>query len=270
MADDLSNIAAYYNQDPQREHDRLDIHQLEWDLTWRYLDRYLPAQGAILEVGAASGRYSVELARRGYQLTAVDLSTALLQACRRNLARADLRGPARLYAADARFLGLAPGVLFEAVLLMGPLYHLIEARDRQAALQQACDHLHPGGLLISAWISRFAVLSDLVKLRPEWIEDWAEVRSVLEFGQRPQHYPRGGFRGYLAHPDEIAPLHEALGLEKMALAAVEPVIAADDESYNRLPASLRDQWLDLLFEVSTQPAILGASRHLLYIGRKKP
>jgi hypothetical protein len=52
------------------------------------------------------------------------------------------------------------------------------------------------------------------------------------------------------------------------LAGVEPGISADDESYNRLEGVQRRLWLDLLDEISTEPSILGASRHLLYVGRK--
>ncbi len=44
MIDDVSDIVTYYASDPAREHDRLERHQLERDLTWRYLDRYLPPQ----------------------------------------------------------------------------------------------------------------------------------------------------------------------------------------------------------------------------------
>lgn len=268
MSDDLSDIRDFYDQDPQREHDRLAVHRLEFDLTWRYLERYLPRQGSLLEIGAASGRYTLALARRGYRVTAVDLSAELIKALERHLQVAGLEPQVRTRVADARDLGVLGSQAFDAVLLMGPLYHLIEQADRQAALRQAFDRLQPGGPLFSAWISRYGVLSDLLADRPQWIEDQAEVRSVLADGQRPPHYPRGGFRGYLAHPDEIIPFHEALGLHTLALAAVEPLIGAGDESYNRLQGRQRELWLELLERVSQEPSIRGASRHLLYIGRK--
>ena len=86
MIDDVSDISAYYDSDPERETRRLDQHQLEHDLTWRYLEKYLPSQGSILEVGAATGRYTLPLAKRGYTLTAVDMSAALLEECRKRLA----------------------------------------------------------------------------------------------------------------------------------------------------------------------------------------
>ena len=57
MIDDLSDIASFSNSDPQREQARLEGHQLEYEPTWRYLDRYLPARGSLLEIGAATGSW---------------------------------------------------------------------------------------------------------------------------------------------------------------------------------------------------------------------
>ncbi|MCC6458735.1 MAG: class I SAM-dependent methyltransferase [Caldilineaceae bacterium] len=268
MRDDVSDIAHFYNTDPAREHLRLDRHQLEYDMTWRYLDRYLPAQGSILEVGAATGRYTLALAKRGYTLTAVDLSAALLEECRNRLAEAGLEGQVRFVVADARDLGGVPQRGFDAVLLMGPLYHLIVEADRKMVVQQAFERLREGGILFSSFLSRFGMMGDLLKNKPDWIEDQAAVRSQLEHGKRPDDSPRGGFRGYAAQVSELAPLHEAIGFETLTVAAVEPVIAADDESYNKLQGKQRQQWLDLFYEMSTERSILGASRHLLYVGKK--
>jgi SAM-dependent methyltransferase len=269
MIDDISDIAAFYDNNLESEHTRLERHPLEYELTWRYLDKYLPAQGSILEIGAATGRYTLELARRGYQVTAVDLSAVESGHCRQRIAQAGLQRQVQLVVADARDLGAVSGRGFDAVLLMGPLYHLVELADRRKALQQAFERLRAGGLIFSAFISRFGIFCDLIKDHPDWIQGQAEVRSILERGRDPHDFPHGGFRGYFAQACEIAPLHEALGCESLVLAGVEPVIAADDESYNRLQGQERQLWLDLLYGVSTEASTIGASRHLLYIGKKK-
>ena len=136
--------------------------------------------------------------------------------------------------ADARDLSTVTERGFDAALLMGPLYHLVMEADRKAALQQVRERLREGGLIFSAFISRYGILCDLIKNVPDWIENQAEVRSVLEKGKDPDDFPRGAFRGYFAKAAEIAPLHEGLGFETLVLAGVEPAIAADDESYNNL------------------------------------
>lgn len=268
MRDDISDIAHHYDAGVEYEDARLDRHQLEFDLTWRYLTHYLPPAGSILEIGAATGRYTLALCQRGYTVTAVDLSAALLERCQERLATAGLDGQAQCIVADARDLGAVPTTDFDAVLLMGPLYHLIYAEDRRHALRQAVDRLRDGGLLFSIFLSRLGVLGDLMKRTPAWIEREGEVRSLLDTGRRPDDAPRGGFRGYFARVAEIAPLHEAFGLQTLVLAGVEPAISADDESYNALPPSQRERWLDLLFAVSADETTVGASRHLLSIGRK--
>lgn len=269
MSDDIGDIAAYYNNDPLREHTRLERHQLEFDLTKRYLEQYLPAQGSILEIGAATGRYTLDLAHRGYSVTAVDLSAGLLEQNKQSIAQAGLDDRVQFVLADARDLNQVTERNFDAVLLMGPLYHLVVAEDRKKVLKEASDRLKVGGLLFSTFISRFGIMGDLIKNMPEWIEDREEVRSILKHGKDPDHQPQEGFRGYFAQVSEIALLHEAMGIETLTLAGVEPAISADDESYNKLEGLQRKLWLDLLYEISTEESILGASRHLLYIGRKK-
>lgn len=268
MTDDISDIADSYDHSVEDEESRLEMHQLEYDLTWRYITRYLPPAGSILEIGAGTGRYTLALCQRGYSVTAVDLSAALLERCQQRLAAADLLRQVQFVVADARDLHEVPTTPFDAVLLMGPLYHLIFEEDRREAIRQATDRLRSGGLLFSTHLSRLGVLGDLMRKMPEWIERGQEVRFLLDRGRRPDDQPRGGFRGYFARVSEIRPLHEALGIQTVVLAGVEPAISADDESYNKLEAPQRDLWLDLLLEVSSDETTVGASRHLLYIGRK--
>jgi SAM-dependent methyltransferase len=268
VRDDVSDITAFYDHGAEAEDVRLEQNQLEYDLTWRYLTRYLPPAGSILEIGAGTGRYTLALCQRGYAVTAVDLSAALLERCKRRLEASGLQEQARYIVADARDLQAVPPMTFDAVLLMGPLYHLVFEEDRRQAVRQAAERLRSGGLLFSTHLSRLGILGDLIRRTPEWIERTEEVRSLLERGRRPDDQPRGGFRGYLARVSEIRPLHEACGLQTIVLAGVEPAISADDASYNQLQSPRREQWLDLLFEVSADETTVGASRHLLYIGRK--
>jgi SAM-dependent methyltransferase len=269
MRDDIGDIAAWYDGSVDTEDARLERHQLEYDLTWRYLTRYLPPAGTVLEIGAATGRYTLALVERGYAVTAVDLSAGLLARCQARLAAAGLDGRTRFVVADARDLRAVPDGAFDAVLLLGPLYHLIYEEDRRAAVRQAAARLRDGGVIVSAHLSRLGVLGDLMKRTPAWIEREEEVRSLLEDGRRPDDAPRGGFRGYFAQVAENAPLHEACGIETVVLAGIEPAISADDDCYNALTPPLRERWLDLLFAVSADETTMGASRHLLYIGRKR-
>src|SRR5262245_29123351 len=131
MTDDISDVADYYNGSVEVEESRLERHQLEHDLTWRYLKRYLPPAGSVAARGGATGRYTLALCKLGYSVTAVDLSAGLLERSRQRLAAEHLDGHVQFVVADARDLGMVPSTAFDAVLLMGPLYHLIFEEDRR-------------------------------------------------------------------------------------------------------------------------------------------
>lgn len=268
MIDDISDIAEFYNNDPAAEHHRLERHQLEFDITRRYLKKYLPPQGTILEIGAATGKYTLELARQGYDITALDISDKLIDKCRDLLHTEGLEQKVKFMVSDARDLGLVTKNDFDAVLMMGPLYHLVYENDRALALREAYARLKKDGLIFSTFISRYGIFGELLKKVPQWIEHSSEVISVLENGRDPADYPKGSFRGYFAKISELAPLHEEVGFKTIVVAGVEPGISAQDEIYNSLEGKRRELWLDLFFETSAEPSTAGASRHLIYIGKK--
>lgn len=264
---DLTEIQRYYAAAPEQEHQRLERHQLEFDLTWKYLEEHLPPCGRILEVGAATGRYTVPLAEKGHALTALDLSPDLLELNRQHLEAAALLEQVQLAQADARDLSAFHSQDYDAVLLMGPLYHLRQESDRIKAIREGLACLKVGGLFVSAWISRLGIFADLIQKMPDWIEQSAEVEHYLQTGCDLEVKP-GGFMGYFATSAEIPLLHEAQGIKTLALAACEPFIGGDDSGYNQLPQPQRQLWLELFYRLSGQAEVYSTSRHLLYLGQK--
>ncbi|MHB8104837.1 MAG: class I SAM-dependent methyltransferase [Dehalococcoidales bacterium] len=268
MADDVSDIRAFYDAAVERENIRLERHQIERDITWRYLDKYLPRRGKILEVGAATGAYTITLAKRGYNLTAVDLSPNSIAACEKRAAKEGLSRNVTCLVADARDLGAVQGVDYDAVLIMGPLYHLVVEEDRQTALKEAYKKLKKGGVIFSTFISRYGIWGDIMKDFPHYIERQKDLQSVMSKGRDADIVWGKSFRGYFATVDEVIPLHERLGFKTLTLAGIEPG-RVRDEVYNELKGQRREQWLDLLFSISTEKSIIGAANHLLYIGVKE-
>jgi SAM-dependent methyltransferase len=269
VIDDTSDIRTLYDQGPEVEQNRLQRHQLELELTRRLLRRYLPKEGRILEVGAGVCAYTVGLLREGYRVTAVDFAAGVLRLARKAIEEAGLSDSVELIEADARDLSAVDGTDYDAVLLMGPLYHLVVEEDRRLALRQARERLRTGGVIFTAHISRYGIMGDLMRNIPHWVENRGEVESILARGRDPDDHPRGGFRGYYAPVEEIGPFHDSEGFEQVCLAAVEPFIGGYDESYNELEGERRALWLDLSERLCTQPSTVGASRHLLYVGTKR-
>ncbi|MGD1118100.1 MAG: class I SAM-dependent methyltransferase [Dehalococcoidales bacterium] len=268
MADDISDISSYYDNHVEMESNRLQRHQQERDITWRYFDKYLPPRGNILEIGSATGAYTIPLAKKGYNITAVDLSPKNVEACQKRVAEAGLENKVKCVCADGRDLSPVKQRNFDVVLLMGPLYHLVEQKDREKAVLEAYRRLKLGGLIFSAFVSRYGIWGNLMTTLPLLIERQEDLRSVMKEG-KDAVVPAGGFRGYFATTREIAPLHEKAGFKTLVLAGVEPANTVADGAYAGLEGERKQQWLDLLFAISTEPSLIGACDHLLYIGAKE-
>ncbi|UCD09425.1 MAG: class I SAM-dependent methyltransferase [Dehalococcoidales bacterium] len=270
MIDDVSDIRSFYDRNVENEHGRLERHPVERDVTWRFLDKYLPSSGKILDIGAATGAYTIPLARKGYSVTAMDFAPNLMQRCTDRIRELGLRNRVTCLVADARDLSQVTDNDFDAVLLMGPMYHLVDEEDRNTALKEAHQRMKPGGIIFSAFISRYGFWSDIMRTIPHYIENTEDVRSILEGGkdlEKPSWGP-GGFRGYFATVPEIYSLHEQKGFQTIAVAGVEPAGIAADEQYKKLTDIQRELWLDLMVEISTKSSLAGASCHILYVGKK--
>ncbi|HEU5430890.1 MAG TPA: class I SAM-dependent methyltransferase, partial [Thermomicrobiales bacterium] len=165
-------ISAHYAEG--REQDRLldGGDHLELVRTRELLTRFLPSPPAdVLDVGGGAGVYSSWLARLGYRVLLVDpmpLHVAQAQAA----AAAQPDAPFAATLGDARALA-QPDASADAVLLLGPLYHLIERADRVQALREARRVARPDGVVIAAAISRFASLLD--GMQAGWLDDPAFI-----------------------------------------------------------------------------------------------
>jgi ubiquinone/menaquinone biosynthesis C-methylase UbiE len=127
--------------------------RLELARTLELLERYLPPPpAAVLDVGGGPGVYASRLARDGYRVTLIDvLPLHVEQAAALSADQPD--APFATSVGDARQLE-ANHESADAVLLLGPLYHLTEREHRLRALREARRVLRVGGVVIGAAISR--------------------------------------------------------------------------------------------------------------------
>jgi SAM-dependent methyltransferase len=257
-------IRDYYERGVELERLAQGYSRIEFVRTKELLARFLPDPPAdVLDVGGGPGAYADWLYELGYRVRLVDASPLHVTQARELAA-----GRFEAVEGDARRLGEEPDS-YDAVLLLGPLYHLTEGEDRLAALSEARRVLRAGGLVAAAAISRFASLLD--GLYAGYLSDprfWPIVEQDLADGQHrsPPVEPPAFTTAYFHRPEELGAEVRDAGFELEGLFGVEGpgwllVDRWDDEQG-------RENILRVARALEAEPTAVGTSAHLLAIGRK--
>jgi ubiquinone/menaquinone biosynthesis C-methylase UbiE len=265
-----AEIVAYYEQGMER--DRLDAGTgvLEFIRTQALLERYLPAPPAVIaDIGGGPGRYARWLTERGYTVHLIDPVPLHIEQARTPSDRGVTIASAEV--GDARALQLSDASV-DSALLLGPLYHLVDSTDRIRALAEGRRVVRSGGVVIAAAISRFASMLD--GIRGEYLEDPRFAALAARDLRDGQHRnPTGHLAyfttAYLHPPEELREECMAAGLIHEATLAVEgPGWLLSDLDARLADEHRRALLLSALTALEAQPALLGASAHLLVVARR--
>ena len=266
-------IADYYERAPEESRLEHGAFQLEQARTRELIERHAPpAPAEVLDVGGAAGAYALWLAERGYAVHLLDAAPRLVDEARRR-AEGAARGLASCRVADARALP-ATDESVALVLLLGPLYHLVDAADRRRALREATRVLRPGGVLIAAGISRWA--SALDGLARDLLADARFARIVerdIRDGQHRNPTDRLDYftTAYFHRPDELRDEVQGTGLTVEGPYGIEgPGWILPDLAERWNDPERRVSLLHIARSLEAEPAVLGCSAHLLVVGRKQP
>jgi SAM-dependent methyltransferase len=175
----------------------------------------------------------------------------------------------RVERASATNLDCFQDIAFGAVLMLGPLYHLLTPDERVRAVGEAERVLKPSGILFASGINRLAYLRDLFRESPEKILARRDfIGQFLRDGNlSPEIAPPIG-HAHLTTVDEFRELF-AGAFKELALVGVEAFSSPWQVKLNELSEAQAEAWLDLIERAETlMPDALGMADHFLYVGEK--
>ena len=261
-------IMAYYEHGLERDRLASGGGRIEFLRIRELLARWLPAAPAtLLDVGGGAGAYAIPLAAAGYQVHLVD--PVPLHVEQAAAAARDAGTPlASASAGDARNLRAADGSA-DAVLLLGPLYHLTSRPDRITALREAGRVLRPGGIVVAKALSRFyPVFEEIAAGRPAapgWLDRTARFLADGQY-RNPDGDPARFTTSYFHRPGELAGEIADAGLEARELVAASGSVKLLPGLSGLLDVPEgRDQVLSALRLLEAEPSLIGMSQNFVAV-----
>lgn len=244
-----------FNEDSRLNHSKAA--RVEFLTTVHYIDKYLKEGDKILDIGAGAGEYSLYFARRGYEVSALELADANIAAFRKKLKPED---KIDLVQGNALELTRYADKTFDIVLLFGPLYHLKSDADKQKCISEAKRVCKDGGKICFAFISNdFVFLTELV-YNGNYFSKGDYDKETFRLNDFPFVFHTVDAARKLLADGGINVLYEVASDGASELLATR-INEMSDEDYA--------QYLRYHFYICEKPELLGMTNHLLFVGEKK-
>jgi S-adenosylmethionine-dependent methyltransferase len=274
IATNTDVVAEWYNNHVDLEEERLVTAKLEFTITMATMNEVLKvnnvAKYRILDAGCGTGRYAIALAKEGHSVYPLDISSALVQRTSENSISVGvhLKMGVVASATDLTDIIAYRGLQFDAVLMLGPMYHLLGSEERQKAILGAIELLKPGGFLFTSFVTKFAHFRDLVSKDPgRLLREKEFYESYIEDGL----YTRSGRSAFHTEPHDIVALFERMKprANLLKLVSCEGFLGYHAATaLNNLEPPAFDAWVKLILESASREDVLGSADHVLAVAQK--
>jgi len=269
----------YYANNAEREWERLEetpVKGLELEGTLATLDEHLPDAGRVLDAGGGPGRYAVELAERGYDVSHLDPTPELVAVAREKAADADLADAVDHRLGDVRRLPYPDDTFDATCCLGGVLSHVVEEAERRAAAAELRRVTRPGGPVFVAVIGRLGAVRYGVKNGAGGDADpadWRVTEHVLETGDYTEGVverfgaAEGWAENHTFRVDELEALLSDAGLAPETVVALEGIFSNLHDELADADEAAVDAVRRIAESLRHDRAVADVSEHFMIVGR---
>ena len=236
---------------------------VEFLTTMRYVEKYLRPGMRVLEIGAATGRYSHCLAQQGYQVDAVELMESNIEVFKQNTQAGEQITVTQGNAVD---LSAFADETNDVTLLLGPMYHLFSTEEQHQALSEALRVTKPGGLLFTAYCNNEATIYNFCFMRGYLFDPHFFPlidKETFKCTSNPED------RFVLHRPGEIDALMADLPAERLHFLGTDMMTQYIRDTIEAMSDEVYEHYLRYHFLVCVRPDMIGITNHYLDICRKR-
>ena len=257
-SDDTSIVQEVYRRfDESNRLTKSKAARVEFLTTVKYIEKYLTSGARILDVGAGAGEYSLYFARKGYQVSALELADANIAAFRAKITADD---QIDLVQGNALDLSRYDSDSFDVVLLFGPLYHLHDEADKLQCIEEAKRVCKPDGRIFFAFISNDIVILTMQQFQTDYLVSGHYNKDTFRLDDFP----------FVFHTvDHCRALLAKAGIQITHEVAADGVSELLKDLVNTMDTATYQQYLRYHFYICEKPECLGMSNHLLFVGKKE-
>ncbi|KFZ16636.1 hypothetical protein V501_02123 [Pseudogymnoascus sp. VKM F-4519 (FW-2642)] len=276
---DTSTVAGWYNTNANLEHNRLITNRLEFAISLHTIQQSLsslppPEPKQILDLGGGTGRYAVELAKQGHNVTLVDISQTELEKAKLYVQESGV-ALTNIICANALDIRSVPEVFrenyYDIVLCQGPLYHLLSLDERLHVLHSCMSATKRGGFVIAAFVTKYAHLRDLAQRDPLRLgREAGFYAGYLETGEYTRNPRNVGHHTYREEVRELFGMCVGRGvrLEVERMVACESFLGGGlAAGLNGLDEEAFGKWFEVALGAAEDMDV-GSGDHLLVVARK--
>lgn len=256
----MNEIIEYYNNYDEDGRLKRKSHLPEYLTTMRYIEKYLTPNSKILEIGAGTGRYSVALADKGYDVTAVELVPHNIEIMKKKVKP---NHNIKIYEGNACDLSFLGSDTYDIVLLLGPMYHLFNDDDKHKAISEAIRVSKNGGIIFVSYVNNDTTMYKMFYKK--------RILDYLDKGLIREDYHAISTENEifeLYRKPDIDELMKSYNVTRLHFVGVDMLSYLFNNKLDRLNKREFEEYMKFLSTICEREDLVGFSIHMLDIFRK--